>query len=120
MIRRNRNIRGERVERPISEYPYSYDAFVIFKDPEWNPHDEVVYSDRLRQSDHAKFDECCMAVWKSDGQQFYDRSPEQIEKFLRLYFGDDQLKLTGVEQECNVSNGYPYWIFFFRKGSCLR
>ena len=110
------NIRGKRVERTIYEYPYSYDAFVLFKDPEWSCRDKADYSDRLREWDRAKFNECCMAVWGNTGHGFARRSAADVEKFLRLYYGDDQLRLTGIEQECNVSSGYPYWIFYYKSG----
>lgn len=114
------NIRGKRVERTIYEHPYSYDAFVLFKDPEWSEHDMADYSDRLREWNRAKFNECCMAVWGNKGHDFAERSACDVEKFLRLYYDDDKLRLTGIEQECNVSSGYPYWIFYYNSGDDLK
>lgn len=45
------------------------------------------------------------------GQYFNNRKPEEIEKFLSQYL-TNRIKLTAIMEGCNVSNGFPYWIFF--------
>ena len=71
-----------------------------------------VYSDRMNGWDHNKYNECCRKVWNNEGQLFYeDRSPAEVEKFLRLYIEDDTLVLCKITRYENQSNGYPYWRF---------
>lgn len=105
------NIEGKPVERDKANWPYSYDRFVIWKG-DWSETDYAVYSDRLCQWDSKKYSECCKQVWPNSGGLFSQKSPLDIERFLSLYFGK-QIKLTGIEEGCNVSNGYPYWIFYY-------
>ena len=78
--------------------------------------DSWVYSDRMLQWDRKAFENAVHKVWptKSENQMFYDRKPEDLNKFLNLYFGKD-VTLTAVLQGCNISNGYPYWIFAYRE-----
>ena len=109
------NIHGERVQRTPREYPYSYDPFAVYKDPAFTDADECVYSDRIRQWDWEKFNRCCEAIWGNCGQYFHARKPDEIERFLRMYFDDESIKLTGIEECCNFGNGYPYWGFYMRR-----
>lgn len=108
------NIAGERIKRSPHEFPYSYDPFVLFKDGSWSEFDEAVYSDRLYEWDSELYDRCCETIWRDHGQYFSRRKPTDIERFLRLYFKKN-LRLTGIEEGCNVRNGYPYWIFYMKK-----
>lgn len=108
------NIRNEPVERTPKDSPYSYDTFQLFKDISWNEGDAADHSDRMWECDPEKYNKCCRSVWNNSGQYFYDREPEDIEKFLQLYFDDPSIKLTGVEESCNSSNGYPYWTFYMK------
>ena len=51
-------------------------------------------------------------MWNDEGQLFYeDRSPAEVEQFLRLYIEDDTLVLCKFTRYENQSNGYPYWRF---------
>jgi hypothetical protein len=101
-------IDGKPVTRTKNEYPYSYDPFVVWEDNHGKS--SVVYSDRLYQWDYEKYNKCCQKVWNNEGQYFSQRQPQDIEKFLTLYF-NKPIKLTLIMEGCNVSNGYPYWIF---------
>lgn len=105
------NLRGDVVTRNPQTHPYSYDPFLLWKG-DYKEGDSIVYSDRLISWDHEKFNKCCMEVFNNKGQNFNNRKPKDIEKFLSLYF-DKDIKLTAIEEGCNVSNGYPYWIFYF-------
>lgn len=109
------NIRGEIVERPQRQYPYSYDPYCLYKSDDWSLTDDGDYSDRLQQWDYDKFTKCMKEVWgERCGQYFTNKDPKDIEKFLSLYFGK-KIKLTGIEQGCNVATGYPYWVFYYRE-----
>jgi hypothetical protein len=105
---------GRSVDRISDKFPYSYDEFVRFKRG-YKSNDEVVYSDRLHQWDSEKYDKCCLEVFGNTGQYFSNRKIDDIQKFLRMYFDDESLIITAVTQACNVSNGYPYWGFYYRK-----
>jgi hypothetical protein len=102
---------GRPVERTRNKYPYSYEPYVLWKG-DYKKTDHVVYSDRLMQWDYDKFNKCCMKVWNNEGQYFDNRKPNDIENFLSKYY-DKEIKLTAIMEGCNVSNGYPYWIFFY-------
>jgi len=106
------NLAGEIVERTKGEYPYNYDAFLIWKGNYIKGKSDVVYSDRLMQWDYKKFNKCCNEIWDNEGQYFSNRNPKDIEKFLSLYW-DKEIVLTAIEECCNVSNGYPIWIFYY-------
>lgn len=71
------------------------------------------YSDRMFSWDSSKFDRCAKKVWGNSGQYFYSpqRTPAQIEEFLRLYFDQPELVLTKITHYTNQSNGYPVWFF---------
>lgn len=103
---------GNPVKRTKEEYPYSYDAYVVWKKDYRKGKGNAVYSDRLLQWDYDKYNKYSKEVWNNEGQYFNDRRPEDIEKFLSLYFGKN-IKLTVIMEGCNVSNGYPYWVFFY-------
>lgn len=107
------NIEGKPVKQDKANWPYSYDRFVIWKGA-WSKTDRAVYSDRLYQWDSKKYNECCKQVWPNSVDFFSQKAPLDIERFLSLYFGQ-QIKLTGIEEGCNVSNGYPYWIFYYKE-----
>jgi len=64
------------------------------------------------QWDYKKFNECCKKVWGNEGQYFSNREPKDIEKFLSLYW-NKKIELTAIEECCNVSSGYPIWIFYY-------
>jgi hypothetical protein len=55
-----------------------------------------------------------MEVWNNEGQYFNNRKPQDIEIFLSKYL-EKSITLTGIEEGCNVSNGYPYWIFYYKE-----
>jgi len=75
---------------------------------------QSVYSDRLWQMNPKKYDSCCMKVWGNEGQTFYGREFNDIEKFLKLYTENNDLILCRVLQTENVSNGYPLWRFDYK------
>lgn len=109
------DIHGHPVDRTPQSHPYSYDPYIIWKgDYKGLETTSVVYSDRLAQWDTKKFNECCEKVFKDKRQSFHSRKPADVEKFLTMYFGE-KIKLTAIEQGCNVATGYPYWVFYYEE-----
>jgi len=103
---------GRPVNKNKEQHPYSYDAYVVWQEDFNKFKGDCVYSDRLFQWDTEKYNESCKKVWCNTGQYFSSRNPKDIEKFLSEYY-DKEVKLTMIMEGCNVSNGFPYWIFFF-------
>lgn len=105
---------GKPIKKTPRSHPYSYDEFVIYKSKDFKPTDCMVYHDRMLQWNRQKFGDAVREVWpKTPGSQMFSgRTPEDINKFLNLYFGKE-VKLTAVLQGCNVGNGFPYWIFAY-------
>lgn len=113
-VSRNRDIYGYPVERSANDYPYSFTNTAVWKGDNFQSTTDSVSSDRLKGWDEERFVESCRKVFGDDKQSFYNRSPEDIEVFLRECIGIN-LNLTGIEIACNASNGYPYWVFYFAK-----
>lgn len=102
-------------ERTKWSHPYSYDPFIVWFGNAKRG-DSAVYSDRLWQWNYDKCRSSIDAVRSKDANQRFDNSnPSQVEEFLSLYY-DKPIKLTAIVEGCNVSNGYPYWVFYFREG----
>ena len=108
----NFTIEGYPVERHPKDYPYSYTRFCIYKN-DWKDTDTMVYSDRLRSWYENYYDLKREYLGRGDYFSLYE--PEQIEKFLSVLFGKN-ITLTGMEEECNCFNGYPYWLLYYREG----
>jgi hypothetical protein len=108
---------GNEIKRTPENHPYSYDSYIIYGKPNskknTNEKENIcgVDSDRLYQWDYDKYNECSKKIFGNTGQYFDNRQPQQIEKFLRLYFTDNTIVLKRILQGCNVSNGFPYWTF---------
>lgn len=102
------------------ERPYSYSEFFLYghrddikyskEDPKGPIHAE--YSDRIWQWDREKAESC----WARhcEGYRWSNAPITQIEKFLRDYHGKPSLDLVAVAEGCNASNGYPYFVVWFR------
>lgn len=92
---------GNPVEKTKEEYPYSYDAFVVYGRRDEEKCNGSVYTDRLYQWDHEKTKSLNIKDWTSNFKG--------IEAFLREWQGHEKLELLQVVEYCNVSNGYPTW-----------
>lgn len=103
---------GDPITKTPQSHPYSYEPFVVWENEEVGATGSA-YSDRMMQWDYEKFNKSCEEVWGNKGQLFhsYIRQPKDIEKFLQLYFDKPNLKLARLVEGCNVSSGYPYWVF---------
>lgn len=105
---------GKPIERTPETHPYSYQEFVVHKSQSFKKTDNMVYHDRLLQWNRKAFSDAVREVWPEmpESQMFYGKKPEDIERFLSLYFGEE-VNLTAVLQGCNVGNGFPYWVFAY-------
>lgn len=110
------DLQGKPVDRTPKTHPYSYDAYVTYKSEEFQTTDYWVYDDRMRQWDWDKYHSAAKTVWPVNTRPHYfdGKSERDIEKFLSIFF-DKKVKLTAIMKGCNVSNGYPYWIFVYRE-----
>lgn len=110
------DLNGNVVKRTPFSHPYNYDEFVVWKKEGSNniERESAVYSDRLWEWNHEKYDKCCQEVFKDNGQQFNNRNPDAVEKFLSLYF-EKEVILTAIVQGCNRSSGFSYWIFYYEE-----
>lgn len=102
-------------ERTKWTHPYSYDPLLQFRKYSTTPDTaRAVYSDRMCQWDYDKYRKLCKEHFNDNGGDYFNsRSAKDIESFLREYFGKPELELVRVEEQCNVSNGYPVWAFWF-------
>jgi hypothetical protein len=109
---------GRPITRTKRTHPYSYEAFLVWGTPWYRMSKEdraasdAVYDDRMRQWDYEKYESAQRQAFTTRGS-FSQCSPAEIEKFLQLYYSDHTIKLLTLLEGCNVSNGYPYWVFRF-------
>lgn len=103
---------GKPVERTKSEYPYSYDGIVTYRDCDLTAK-HTVYHDRLKQWDSDKYERSRMeAASTSQGELAgYFNDPKVVEEMLQLYYEDDTIRLVMIMEYCNQSSGYPCWRF---------
>ena len=102
---------GVAVERNPTDYPYSYEPYVVEKKAD--KYKDCVYSDRLILWNYKLFEQLTMKHFDNVSQYWDGRSFHAIENFLRDYFDNKKLELVGIMKGANASNGYPYWIFMF-------
>ena len=109
-------------------YPYSYDEFFIFGSRETiKKTDGADYSDRLWEWwVEKKTSESYDALWKKHiGRRYDQASADQLGAFLTEYnqtlFPKENagktFKVVALAEGCNPSNGYPYWIVWYRKSA---
>lgn len=95
--------------RTREEYPYSYSDHFIWRTGEVYSCDNM-YSDRMAQ-DREKWNRAFDAM--GDNNYFREYGHEDCERFLEAYLGY-KVVVYGFSEGCNVDNGHPYWIFWFR------
>lgn len=92
------------------DWPYSYSEHYLWG--EKTKDSEAVYSDRLAQWDHTKHRDAVEAV--ADLKCRYGHWGQAgTSKFLSSYYGKP-VNAIAVAEGCNVSNGYPYFVFWFK------
>ena len=91
------------------ESPYGYGPHVVqgpikkFEGPEYN----ADYDDRLRQFYPERWEAACKML---SGRRFDHATMKSLSAFLSELY-QKPVKCVQVVKGCNVSNGYPYWIF---------
>jgi len=99
--------------RTKEEWPYSYSPYYLWGQSEKGC--DAVYSDRMAQWDNDKAKAALAAVADLNCRYGY-WGQEGTSKYLTAYFGKPTEAVAAAEG-CNVSSGYPYWIFWFRDAS---
>lgn len=92
-------------------HPYSYSEFFLFGSAKTIKKAGADYSDRLDQWD-----------WQKNQRLLKEHIPcpwnqatvEQVSAYISAYHGKP-LKCVALAEGCNASNGYPYWIIWYRK-----
>lgn len=103
---------GNPVEKTKDKYPYSYDGYVSYRNGDNSDITGSVYSDRLRQWDYEKYEECSKK--HGDPGLMRNKVPIQIQSFLRDYLNEPKLNLILIMEYCNLSTGYPVWRFDYQ------
>lgn len=101
------NPQGERKTK--AESPYGYSEFYIWRDADLT-HSTGDYSDRLEQWSAEKWKAAWDAMPKN--KRITEMTKRDCSKFLSVYHGRP-IKAMGLIEGCNVSNGYPYWVFLY-------
>lgn len=97
-------------------HPYNYSDIVTYIYPDVEA-DSTIYTDRLKGWGYEKLKELSLKHFKVQGDYWGERSPEEVQAFLREYCAAPNLVLTKITEQCNASNGYPLWKLDFIKGS---
>lgn len=103
------------IEKTPQSHPYSYDGFVTYRNGQNKDASGTIYSDRLLQWDYERTRLLMKKHFGNTGDYYDNRSPEQIESFLKEWTGEKNLKLILVMQYCNKSSGYPLWRFDYKR-----
>jgi hypothetical protein len=102
-----------------NECPYSYSPILRYQ-AEGDPKGQTTtYHDRMMQWDYDKYGDSAEAAGFNPPRKqmgLERESPETLEKFLRIYFDDDSIKLIRMIEYCNMSSGYPIYRFDYISG----
>lgn len=109
-------VNPERENFTKSDEPYRYSEFFLWRfggrytKRGWNFGKNVHsdYSDRLQQWDYAKWNRAVEGLGRIDSW-----GQDGCSKVLTAYFGKP-IEAIALAEGCNISNGYPYWIFWYR------
>ncbi len=101
-------------ERTPEAYPYGYDPYFI----KGHKHDtdgcSSYYHDRMYQNAYDRYHEIRRSMEVPHGDYFWRHlSLEQASEFISRYEGK-AYEVTAIGEGCNVGNGYPYWIIWFK------
>jgi hypothetical protein len=98
--------------REKSAWPYAYSEFYLFGGKAGaDASDAANYSDRLWEWDRAKADRLWVEHCK--GHRWDNAPIEKLDAFMSAYW-ERKLEVTALAEGCNPSNGYPYWIVWYR------
>ncbi|MBK1667022.1 hypothetical protein CKO28_03055 [Rhodovibrio sodomensis] len=94
--------------RTRTEAPYAFTPHFLWRSKPREKLSNGMYDDRMRQWDEAAWRRACGRV-STPIRQMRQRD---ASVFLSAYL-DRPVTATAIAEGCNVSNGYPYLIFFF-------
>lgn len=92
------------------EAPYSYSPFFHWREPKHEDGTNAVYSDRMYQWKPERMREAD----KLFNKRFEQMTREEIDKYATFYF-EKPTHVTALAEGCNVGNGYPYYIIWYRE-----
>lgn len=101
---------GNLVEKTRQTDPYSYDGYVTYRNGENSEANTTIYSDRLSGEDYDKNRALKLKHFGNQGDDFSNRSVENIEAFLSEFL-NKTVKIIFIMEYCNKSDGNPYWRF---------
>lgn len=105
------------------EHPYNYDPFTIWGAPRPSAEcNNTDYTDRLSQRDNAKYTRLSRKHYESGTNSYaqpfafdsHNCKGDLIERFLRDWYDDPELKLLRVVEYCNPYSGYQTWRLDYR------
>lgn len=108
---RYRWVEPGRGNRTKEKHPYGYSEHYLWG--ERTDDSSAVYSDRLSQWDSEK-SRAALAAVADLGCRYGYWGSLGTSQYLSAYFGRP-VDAVAVAEGCNVSNGYPYHIFWFRE-----
>ena len=94
------------------EDPYGYSEFYHWREKDHKKDAQAVYDDRLAQWDRQAFARAHSVVPK----RFDAMNQKDATKWMATYYEGKytNVKVTALIEGCNVSNGYPYFVLWFR------
>lgn len=130
-----------RVRKTKFTHPYTYDPFIMWQKYPSHPDrtdespmswimgdkvikpDSCIYSDRISMWDQSRpsFEprwDALVQKHKLDGLGFcLEAHPLILEQVLRDWSKQPKLELLEIQEHCNVSNGYPVWLYCYRNNA---
>jgi hypothetical protein len=96
--------------RTPEEYPYSYDPYFLLGSKREVEGATSAYSDRMREWDREKY----TAMMHGGGDYGWRKATlVDASEMLSAYWAKP-VRAVAIAEGCNVSNGYPYWIVWWR------
>lgn len=111
------DINGNPIDKTPRTNPYDYDSFVIFKYSNFDKNkDKAVDTDRLAEWNPDLYNDIYHRLYMKYGRNpnFIFRNRSSCSEFMSRYYNKN-IEVTAVVQNCNVSNGYPYWTIYYKE-----
>lgn len=111
------DINGNPVKRNPRDYPYTYDPFVIYKGDDFSRDgNESFYSDRLSLWYDANEIKDLRNKYSIDhGDYFWAYNSVNMLNMFLTDLMKRHVRITAIIEHCNVSNGYPIWLVYFKE-----
>lgn len=102
---------GTPAARTPADSPYYYDRYALFRS-NWKTTDLCLQSKDVIH--HKNYGTYSLRLFHNKGQWFSKRDPLLVQILLSMILKKPVI-LTGIEEECHASNGYPCWYFWYRE-----